>query len=78
MPSEDLTLLGAYFDIEPFGPIRDNIHAGIITAMIANTHLKSGAKPYSADDFLLQDAQSRKEKETRNFMRSLAAVAVRG
>lgn len=43
----------AYANIEPFGSLAEDLRLGQTTAMIGNTHLKKGAKPFKAQDFSL-------------------------
>jgi hypothetical protein len=75
MTSSELTHWIAYDNIEPFGAIRDNIHAGIIAAMVGNPYKKG--KPLSPVDFLLKDPEEQREKETAKFFNWLKASAKR-
>lgn len=63
----------AYYRDEPFGPARDNLHAGIVAAMLYNINRRKGARPLSANDFLLMTQRERMERTTK---KTLAAVKV--
>jgi hypothetical protein len=52
MSIDELAEWWAFYVIEPFGPIREDLRAGRITAMIANTIPRErGSEPFSAEDF---------------------------
>ena len=68
-----------YFRSEPFGPVRDNLHAGMVTAMLFNANRRKGQRPLSASDFLLmseRDRMSQRTKKTMETMRALAKTKV--
>lgn len=50
--SRELTEWMAYYQIEPFGPERDDLNAGIIASTIANVNRGKKRKPYRPDDFV--------------------------
>lgn len=42
----------AYYKLEPFGPLREDLRAGTVAAIIANANRDpKKSSPYSADDF---------------------------
>lgn len=53
-----------FFQLEPFGPTRDNMHAAMITAMIAeaNRDREARPEPFSVDEFMLR--VRRKKRKT--------------
>jgi hypothetical protein len=52
MSIDELAEWQAFYVIEPFGPIREDLRAGRMTAMIANTIPRErGSEPFSAEDF---------------------------
>lgn len=55
LDSAELTAWQAFFDVEPFGPLRDNLHAGIIAAALINGNpwRRKGARDVTPSDFLL-------------------------
>lgn len=64
-----------YFRSEPFGPVRDNLHAGQVTAMLFNANRKKGQRPLSAADFLLMPEKERMHQRTRKTMETMRAIA---
>lgn len=64
-----------YFRSEPFGPVRDNLHAGTIAAMLFNANRGKGQKPMSAADFLLMSERERMAQRTRKTMDAMRAIA---
>jgi hypothetical protein len=58
----------AYYSIEPWGAERDNLHAGIIAATVANSNRDPKKKALKADDFML------KPKRRRNYDAEWSAV----
>jgi hypothetical protein len=51
--SRELSEWQAYYQVEPFGPWRDDLRAGVQTALIANAIRPKGAKEYKPADFVL-------------------------
>lgn len=64
----------AYFTLEPFGPARDNLHAGILAAVILN--LFKGKTDKAADplDFLLQLPEPKEPQSTPAMMEQAKLV----
>ena len=52
--SRELTEWMAYYQMEPFGPERGDLQAGIVAATVANVNrdAKKQKRPYSAQDFM--------------------------
>jgi hypothetical protein len=68
MSIDELTEWQAFYVIEPFGPLREDLRAGRVTAMIANTiPRKRGSEPFSAEDFFpeLEGGGVRKQLQTK-------------
>jgi len=63
----------SYFREEPFGPQRDNLHAGMVAAMIYNANRGKRQRPLSAPDFMLMTERQRMERNTK---RAISAVKV--
>jgi len=66
----------AYYSLEPFGPRRDNIHAGLIASTLANCNRRKNSKPFTPNDFMLKDEETQKQEKMTEFfgkMRTLAA-----
>ena len=77
----------AYAQIEPFGAIRDNYHAGVVAKMIANVHKARSASghEFTYEDFLLKfdtpESQAAPRKQTEEEKRMwllIIAQAVAG
>lgn len=67
MPSRHYREWLAYFNLEPFGAWRDNWHAALIAAVIANVNRGKGTAPISVSEFMYQDqeAAERKREDAR-------------
>ena len=54
MSSAEITEWLAFYQLEPFGPERGDLRAGIVAATVANVNrdAKKQKKPYSAQDFM--------------------------
>lgn len=75
MPASEFTEWMAFFEIEPFGPMRDNLHSGQIASLIYNTNRRKNAPPKTPGDFIYKDLDSRREEETAEFLAGLRALA---
>lgn len=64
-----------YFKAEPFGPVRDNLHAGQIAAMLYNANRRKGARPMSPADFLLMTERERMERNTKKTLSAMKSLA---
>jgi hypothetical protein len=65
-----------YWEEEPWGAYRDNLHAGIIAREVRRPQLKKGAEN-SLDDFMVVNPESRREEAQGNFITLLKMVAKR-
>jgi len=82
MPARVFNHWRHYYLIEPFGQWRDNYHAGLISAILANVNRSSKSEPVTHNDFMFMDPESAAEHEEekaaiamRQFMGSLEAKA---
>ena len=68
-----------YYAAEPFGAVRDNLHAGIIAAVVANAaRALSGSKKadqLQASDFLLLAPGERKKRSLAAGVAKLRSMA---
>lgn len=64
-----------YYRAEPFGPVRDNLHAGQIAAMLYNANRRKGARPMSAADFVLMSERERMDRNTKKALSGMKALA---
>lgn len=74
MTSAQYTEALAYYNLHPWGPERDNLHAGIITAAIINSTPRKNPKTVKPSDFMLIDQVSKEEEETDEFFANLDAL----
>ncbi len=78
MSSEEYSNWVAFYELEPFGPYRDNLHAGIIASILANIHRAKGSQAMKATDYLLVHPDDRRDKDTRKTLNLMRMVAKRG
>jgi hypothetical protein len=82
MPARVFNHWRHYYLIEPFGQWRDNYHAGLVSAILANVNRSSKSDPVSHNDFMFMDPETAAEHEEekaaaamRQFMGGLEAKA---
>jgi len=75
LPLSDLHLLTRYWEEAPWGPWRDNLHAGLIAATVANTGLRKPRRQIHAKDFVLTPARRRRENGGKALLSALRAMA---
>lgn len=83
MPARDFELLTRFYQQEPWGPWRDNMHAAIIAAEVRRPNLRKGAT-VKLDDFMLRSTledeahrASKRRQGQRNLFELLKSVAKR-
>jgi hypothetical protein len=64
-----------FWEAEPWGPVRDNLHAAIIASEIRRPQMAKG-KTGSLDDFMLQSADERRAKRKSGMLSFLRGIAV--
>jgi hypothetical protein len=66
----------AYWQAEPWGSFRDNIHSGLVASVIANANRRQGSRAFSYADFMLTErdpaAEKAKTANIVNFFRRAA------
>jgi hypothetical protein len=67
-----------YYNEEPWGPWRDNVHAAQICALLANIHRKKGAATVTYEDFMLIDPRIRQQRRRSGVISFFRAMAKRG
>lgn len=77
MSSAEFAQWMMYYQLEPFGAHRDNLHAAIIASLFANAHRGKGKPAFSVDDFMLKDRSEQKKAETAKTLLALDALSVR-
>lgn len=75
MPSSELAEWMAFYEMEPFGPERDNMHSAMICSLLYNANRAKNQQPLLATDFMLRDLYARREKDTAQFMTGLRSLA---
>lgn len=62
----------AYDRIEPFGPERGDLRAGIVAATVANVNRGKGQKPFSPTDFMpdFRPAQQRAAAKLKSALKA--------
>lgn len=65
----------AYFQIEPFGTHRDNIHAGIIASAIYNVNRGKHSPAINPGDFIIRDVESRRRMESDKTLKALKLLS---
>lgn len=69
MPYAEFIRWQAFYQIEPFGVRRDNLHAAMIASTVANCHSK---KKFTTTDFMVN---TEPKNETQNFISRLRVLA---
>lgn len=75
MSSKEFSLWEAAIQAQPRGVERDNYHSAIIASLLANIHAPKG-KRYTIADFMHEDEDTKKQRETQMFMSNLRALSV--
>lgn len=78
MSFNELRAWEAYYVVEPWGQLRDNMHAGQICAAVSNPHRRKGTRPLTHKDFLLVAREEQFENNRKRFFGMLQASAKRG
>lgn len=77
MSHNELVDWESYYQVEPWGQLRDNMHAGLIASTIANQHRKRGGKVITYKDYLLEPASQRRADNRAKFFSAMRALAKR-
>ena len=77
MGSSELYEWMQFWQMEPWGPYRDNIHAGLIAATVANVYRKKNTQALTHEDFMLVDPAEHKRRQTQKTLNWMKAVARR-
>lgn len=65
----------AFWEVEPWGAYRDNLHTGILASLLATP--KKGHKRPAPSEFLLRTKDEQREQSTGKALSWLRAVAKR-
>lgn len=63
-----------YWDVEPWGPWRDNLHAAIISREIRRRGARRGAR-IGVDQFMVKSPTTRRKESEQNLFTLLQAVS---
>ena len=78
MPSDEFTYWKAFYELEPFGVKRDNLHMAALASMYVNAHQRSGATPRTLRDFMFIDPATKEIQDNDEFLSLLDAKAKNG
>jgi len=73
IPVGDYDLLLRYWDAEPWGSWRDNLHAAIIAAQVRAPYLRKGASN-DLSDFMVMDPEIRRRRRVTALVQALRAA----
>lgn len=65
-----------YDRVEPFGSMRDNLHAAMIALLIRAANTPRGRPMPKLEDFLIMDPKERQERNVSDMVQTLRAVAI--
>lgn len=75
MGVNELAEWAAFYEMEPFGPRRDNLHAGMIAAEIVNSNGGRRGQAVSPVDYLIEEPEQAQARRTQNAIQSLMKLA---
>lgn len=83
LDSHELSEWIAFDGIEPIGAWRTDYNSGMSCALFANSHRKSGSKPFKPQDFMPfiekpEDSMSADDIAIRGFQELSKAMSTRG
>jgi|TARA_R110002020_G_scaffold155495_3_gene336584 hypothetical protein len=71
--SKELSEWMAYYELNPFGTVRDDLQAGIIASTIANVNRGKSDKSFTPSDFMpYMDKPEQSEGDMQSVMDALA------
>lgn len=77
--AEQLMEWQAYYAVEPWGEVPADRRNAAAMALLANIHRKAGARAFSVDDFMPQDAEQAKKRRSADLEQRLrSALGRRG
>lgn len=75
MSAQELDSWELFWQVEPWGSYRDNIHAGIIASAVLAPHVQRGKKAPIYTDFLLRDKAETQQAAENNLLAFFKSVA---
>jgi hypothetical protein len=76
IPVEDYDLLLRFWEVEPWGAWRDNLHAAIIAREVRRPQMRRGATT-QLDDFMVMDPDIRRRRRMTALVQALRQSAKR-
>jgi len=70
MSSSEMSEWAAYYRIEPFGDVRNDVHAAMICQSVISPHMEKGKKPPSIEE-LMPFRDTEKEGQTADEMKQM-------
>lgn len=77
-PSHRLTEFIAFFELEPFGPFRDNWHIAQLTAVSFNPHARNRAAMKSTLDYMWKEPPQVMKDQALSFFGALDTLVAKG
>lgn len=74
LDSDELTEWAAFYDLMPFGPTRDNMHAALVASTLVNMFKAKGTPPAKMSAFMFNDAEGQRANETKRIFSALFAM----
>lgn len=75
MSYNELRAWDEYYRLEPWGPARDNMHAGLVASTLVNINRRKGTRAATFQDFMLTAAAEQGRDNMRRFRETLRALA---
>lgn len=67
----------AYWDVEPWGALRDNMHTGILASILHASAARGKGKKLTVQDFMLKSREEDREQKTGKSLGWLRAIGKR-
>lgn len=77
MSAREFDLWARYWQAEPWGAMRDNMHAGLVCSSVIAPHVRRGKKAPTYKDYMLKDAATALEERMAGTASTLAALRAR-
>ena len=74
MPHRELVEWMDEYRREPWGPWRDNVHAALICAVMANAFRGKDSRPFTYEDFMILDAETAEKRKAEMIARGNRAL----
>lgn len=75
MPSRHIDLYRAMYEMDPWGPTRDNIHSAQIASILYNVNRGKSQSPLGWSDFMVGEQPDKSQQDSQQTFERLAARA---